>query len=149
MTKSRVPFDLKLAREAMRSDHMCRELAFEIADLGREGATCFMTVDPKHVAPNGFLHAGVVIMFADNTCGVAAAANLPPEAFFATLEIKSNHLSTVRQGRLCCKATPRHLGKSSQVWDAEVTAEETGKTLALFRCTQMIMFRSAADTSSG
>jgi acyl-coenzyme A thioesterase PaaI-like protein len=39
-----------------------------------------------------------------------------------------------------CTATAVHLGKSTQVWDASVTHRESGKTLALFRCTQMILY---------
>ncbi|MDR1241246.1 MAG: PaaI family thioesterase [Deltaproteobacteria bacterium] len=139
MPKNPFPFTLEAARAVMRADHMCRELELEIAALGPEGAVCSMTVAPRHVAPNGFLHAGLLVLFADTTCGVATAANLPPDTFFATLELKSNHISTVRQGKLCCTATPRHLGGSTQVWDAEVTEEKTGKGVALFRCTQMLL----------
>jgi acyl-coenzyme A thioesterase PaaI-like protein len=36
-------------------------------------------------------------------------------------------------------ATPAHKDRATQVWDAEVRAERTGKTIALFRCTQMIL----------
>jgi uncharacterized protein (TIGR00369 family) len=139
MPEHQHPLTLEAARAVARSDHTCRDLGFEIAELGPEGAICYMTVEPRHIAANGFLHAGLVIFFADNTCGVATAATLPRDTFFATLEIKSNHIGTVQQGILRCKATPRHLGRSSQVWDAEVTEEETGKCIALFRCTQMLL----------
>jgi uncharacterized protein (TIGR00369 family) len=139
MPKHPYPFTLEAARERMRGDHMCRELDFEIADLSPEGATCYMTVEPRHIAPNNFLHAGLVILFADTTSGIATAANLPKDTAFATLEIKSNHISTVHKGKICCKATPRHLGRRTQVWDAEVTEVATGKCIALFRCTQMVL----------
>ena len=33
----------------------------------------------------------------------------------------------------------RHLGRTTHVWDAEVTNAGTGRTMALFRCTQMIL----------
>jgi acyl-coenzyme A thioesterase PaaI-like protein len=32
-----------------------------------------------------------------------------------------------------------HLGGSTQVWDATVTHRESGKTLVMFRCTQMVL----------
>jgi uncharacterized protein (TIGR00369 family) len=60
---------------------------------------------------------------------------------FTTIEIKSNHLGTARDGRVECEAKPVHQGRTTQVWDATVTA--AGKTIALFRCTQMILWPKA------
>ena len=37
----------------------------------------------------------------------------------------------------------RRIGKSTQVWDAVMTDEATGRTIALFRCTQMILWPKA------
>ncbi len=37
--------------------------------------------------------------------------------------------------------TAQHLGRCTHVWDAEVTDEASGRKLALFRCTQMILWR--------
>jgi uncharacterized protein (TIGR00369 family) len=93
------------------------------------------------MAPNGFLHAGTLVTLADTSCGCGCSANLPDGANgFTTIELKSNHLGTAREGTIECVATPAHLGKSTQVWDAVVKHRETGKTLALFRCTQMVLY---------
>lgn len=50
------------------------------------------------------------------------------------------HLSTALDGTIDCVASAAHLGKTTQVWDAVVTHRESGKTLALFRCTQMLLY---------
>jgi uncharacterized protein (TIGR00369 family) len=93
------------------------------------------------MAPNGYLHAGSVVTLADTCCGYGCIASLPDGATgFTTIELKSNHLGTAREGVLDCVATPQHRGRTTQVWDAVVTHRETGKTLALFRCTQMILW---------
>jgi len=93
------------------------------------------------MAPNGYLHAGTVVTLADTCAGYGCIANLPPGAAgFTTLELKSNHLSTALEGTLAASAKPVHLGKTTQVWDAVVTHKESGKTIALFRCTQMILY---------
>jgi len=93
------------------------------------------------MAPNGFLHAGTLVTLADTSCGAGCIAHLPDGANgFTTIELKSNHLGTAREGHIECVATAAHLGKSTQVWDAVVTHRETGKTLALFRCTQMVLY---------
>ena len=93
------------------------------------------------MAPNGYLHAGTVVTLADTCAGYGCIANLPPGAAgFTTLELKSNHLSTALEGTLAASAKPAHLGRTTQVWDAVVTHMESGKTIALFRCTQMILY---------
>jgi 1,4-dihydroxy-2-naphthoyl-CoA hydrolase len=94
-----------------------------------------------HMAPNGFLHAGSVVTLADTTCGYGCVANLPDGATGSTtIELKSNHLGTAREGTIVSRATPVHLGKTTQVWDAVVTHKETGRTIALFRCTQLVLY---------
>ncbi|MBM3344361.1 MAG: PaaI family thioesterase [Betaproteobacteria bacterium] len=100
-----------------------------------------LAVSPIAMAPNGFLHAGSVVTLADTSCGCGCAANLPEGASgYTTIELKSNHLGTAREGHLDCVAKAAHLGKSTQVWDAVVKHRESGRTIALFRCTQMVLY---------
>jgi uncharacterized protein (TIGR00369 family) len=97
-------------------------------------------VDERHMAPNGFLHAASVIALADSACGYGCMASLPEDGTsFTTIELKSNFLGTAREGGVAVDAKLIHGGRNTQVWDAVVTHEATGKTIALFRCTQMIL----------
>ena len=100
-----------------------------------------LAVDRKHMAPNGFLHAATVIALADTSCGYGAATSLPAGATgFTTIELKSNFMGTATAGNvLGCRAWQVHGGRTTQVWDAEV-ADEGGRPLALFRCTQMVLY---------
>lgn len=103
-----------------------------------------MAVQPFHMAPNGFLHAGSIITLADTSAGYGCMMNLPEGANgFTTIELKSNHLGTARDGTLECVATALHAGRTTQVWDAVVTHRESGRTLAMFRCTQMVLYPKA------
>lgn len=103
-----------------------------------------LAIRKLHMAPNGFLHAGAIVTLADTACGYGCITNLPPGANgFTTVELKSNHLGTAREGTIECHATVVHQGRTTQVWDAVVTSRESGKTLALFRCTQMILYPKA------
>ena len=105
-----------------------------------------LVVQPQLMAPNGYLHAGSIVTLADTSCGYGCVAHLPPVASgFTTLELKSNHLATTRDGTLDCVATAVHLGRTTQVWDAVVTHRESGRTLALFRCTELILYPPAAQ----
>jgi 1,4-dihydroxy-2-naphthoyl-CoA hydrolase len=104
-----------------------------------------LPVKPQLLAPNGYLHAGSLVTLADTLCGYGCVMNLPDGATgFTTVELKSNHLGTTLEGTVAGMATPAHLGRTTQVWDAVVTHLESGRTLALFRCTQMVLYPKAA-----
>jgi len=103
--------------------------------------TSRLTLRPELLAPNGYLHAATVIALADTTCGYGTFTDLPNGAQnFTTIELKTNFLNTAREGGIACVATRVHNGRTTQVWDAQVTDEASGKTIALFRCTQLILY---------
>jgi 1,4-dihydroxy-2-naphthoyl-CoA hydrolase len=117
--------------------------------LGLEIVTCTpalvtgrIPVTPPVIAGTGFLWAPVVIALADTLCAYGAGQNRPEGAqSFTTVELKTNFLGTVGiGGAIAGRATPVHLGHTTQVWDAVVTNESTNKSIALFRCTQLILY---------
>jgi uncharacterized protein (TIGR00369 family) len=104
-------------------------------------AEASLVVEDRHLAPNGYLHAGVVVTLADTACGFGCMGSLPEGASgFTTIELKTNFIATARSGRLRCDARLVHGGRTTQVWDATVV-DEAGKTLALFRCTQLLVYQ--------
>lgn len=116
-------------------------LGINITHISEKEVRAELPVTIALMAPNGFLHAGSIVTLADTCAGYGCAANLPQGASgFTTIELKSNHLGTARDGNVDCVATVVHTGRTTQVWDAIVTHRETGKTMALFRCTQMILY---------
>jgi uncharacterized protein (TIGR00369 family) len=115
-------------------------LGFRAVALDEGRLRAELDVRSDLLAPNGFLHAATVIGLADTACGYACFAHLPDNAKnFTTIELKSNFLGTAREGTLTAVATGVHLGRSTQVWDATVTGPD-GHTIALFRCTQMVLY---------
>jgi 1,4-dihydroxy-2-naphthoyl-CoA hydrolase len=120
--------------------HLPGHLGIEILHAEGGEVRAQLAVRQHLMAPNGYLHAGAVVTLADTCCGYGCVLNLPEGASgFTTVELKSNHLGTAREGTLACVATAAHLGRTTQVWDAVVTHRESGRTLALFRCTQMVL----------
>jgi uncharacterized protein (TIGR00369 family) len=92
------------------------------------------------IAGTGFLFAPAVVALADTCAAIGCGSNIPSDATFTTLELKSNFLSSARTGeRVVCRCEPAHLGRQTHVWDAVVTNESTGRKIALFRCTQMVL----------
>lgn len=110
----------------------------------------FVSLEPGHsllrlpvrrelLAPNGYLHAGSVVALADTACGYGCMASLPEGGTgFTTIELKTNFLGTARGGTLECEAAQVHGGRTTQVWDATVRADE--KAIAIFRCTQLVLY---------
>ena len=123
-------------------------LGVELEDIREGSATMRLPLRPDHLAPNGFLHAGAVVGLADTACGYGCVASLPEGAVgFTTVELKSNFLATAREGELVCEATMAHGGRTTQVWDA-VVRDGTGRTIALFRCTQLVLAGGATSAST-
>src|SRR5581483_10828143 len=105
-------------------------IVFTSAD--KEAVRSEMVVKPYLMAPNGYLHAGSIVTLADTTAGYGCRMWLADGAVgFTTIELKSNHLGTARDGTIECVATPVHVGRTTQVWDAVVTHRESGKRIAL------------------
>lgn len=116
-------------------------LGLKVRSVQTDAVHIELPVQPYLMAPNGFLHAGALVTLADTAAGYGCVVNLPEGASgFTTVELKSNHLATAKDGHLDCRATPAHVGRTTQVWDATVTHRESGRTLALFRCTQMVLY---------
>ena len=116
-------------------------VGLRIVSLQAKRLDAELDIRPELLAPNGYLHAATVIALADTAAGYACIAHLPDGAQnFTTIELKCNFLGTAREGTLACVATPAHLGRTTQVWDSVVTRKADGGTIALFRCTQMVLW---------
>ena len=126
-------------------DYLPGRLGMEFSKVAPEEVIAGLEVTTSHKAWNGFLHAGTVVALADTACGYGTVRSLPEGAAgFTTVELKSNHIGTAREGRIACRATPVHKGRTTQVWDAVVSDEGSGKTIAHFRCTQLILWPTGA-----
>ena len=121
--------------------HLPGIVGVEILEVAPELVLSRLAVRREVMAPNGFLHAASVIALSDTSCGYGCVAHLPLGASgFTTIELKTNFLGTAREGAILCRATPVHLGRTTQVWDAVVSVEGSGTKIALFRCTQMVLW---------
>jgi uncharacterized protein (TIGR00369 family) len=129
---------------ALSRGHLPGLVGVEILGIEPGRVRSRLPIRPEHGAPNGYLHAATVVALADTSCGYGCVASLPDGATgFTTIELKTNYLGTVREGAIACEASLAHGGRTTQVWDARVTDEGTGKAIALFRCTQMLLYPRA------
>jgi 1,4-dihydroxy-2-naphthoyl-CoA hydrolase len=108
-----------------------------------------LRIEKRHLAPNGYLHAAAVVALADTACGYGCFASLPDGATaFTTIELKANFIGTALEGVITCAARLLHGGRTTQVWDAEVKSEAGDKTIAFFRCTQLLLHRPAGSSTT-
>ena len=127
--------------QALGASRLPGLLNLELLGMSDGASRMRCMVEERHLASNGYLHAASVVALADTTAGYGCVANLPEGAIgFTTIELKSNHLGTLLEGALLSDGILAHGGRTTQVWDVTVTVEETGRKIALFRCTQMILY---------
>jgi uncharacterized protein (TIGR00369 family) len=134
------PVELTFARlQEMGSFGFPGLLGIEFDEAGDGAMRARLELAEKHMAPNGYLHAGTVVGFADSACGYGCILNLPEGATgFTTIELKTNFLRSANEGTIECEARLVHGGRTTQIWDATVTDAEA-RRMALFRCTQLIL----------
>ena len=114
-------------------------LGIEFDEQGDGQMRARLALEEKHMAPNGYLHAGAVVGLADSACGYGCILNMPEGATgFTTIELKTNFLRSASEGTIDCEARLVHGGRTTQIWDATVTDAEDQR-MALFRCTQLIL----------
>ncbi len=129
------------ALNARGAGHLPGLVGLRVLSVAPEGLESRLEIRKELLAPNGYLHAASVIALADTSCGYACVANLPKGASgFTTLELKANFFGTALEGAILCHATPVHLGRTTQIWEANVRLEGSGRKIALFRCTQMVLW---------
>ncbi|UJR10793.1 hypothetical protein I4U23_014980 [Adineta vaga] len=117
-------------------------LGMEILSISHGYVSCQLHAREELLAPNGYLHAGVVVTVADTACGYGCVKSKPSDAkLFTTIELKSNFLGTIKPPSvLSCEARLIHGGKTTQIWDAQVKDAQKNKLIAIFRCTQLLIY---------
>jgi uncharacterized protein (TIGR00369 family) len=116
-------------------------VGLEVLRVADQQVKIKLVITPAHLSPNGLVHAAVVVTLADTACGIGSIAFLPEGATaHATIELKCNFVRPVNEETIFCEAAPAHMGRTTQLWDARVYSEQSGKNIAHFRCTQMILW---------
>ena len=106
----------------MSKGTMVEHLGIEFLEIGNDYITGRMPVNEKTIQPHGMLHGGASVSLAETLGSVAATLTIDTdEKICLGLEINSNHIKGVREGHVIGKATPIHIGKTTQVWEIRIT----------------------------
>ena len=125
---------------------LANALGIELVALTDDYLEGRMPVDGRTHQPMGLLHGGASVALAETLGSVAAALRLPDRTRQACvgLEINANHLRGVRDGWVRGRATPVHIGRSTQVWEIRITHEETDALVCISRLTMAVIDLPAA-----
>lgn len=94
-----------------------------------------MPVTDKVKQPFGFLHGGASLALGETACSMGAASLIDTQQFIPLgLEMNANHISSTTEGTVYASATVIHQGKTTQVWNIEIT-DDTGKLISIMRGT--------------
>lgn len=114
---------------------LIESLGIEVVSLDKNQVQMTMPVDERTRQPAGFLHGGASVALAESAASVGAYLNVDPEeANVFGLEINANHMKSKREGIVTAKAIPRHIGKTTMVWEIDIT-DEQNNLICVSRCT--------------
>lgn len=115
-------------------------LGIEITALTADYIEGRMPVDGRTHQPMGLLHGGASVALAETLGSIGAASKVDPtKQACVGLEINANHIKGVRDGWVRGRATPVHVGRSTQVWEIRLTHEETGALVCISRITMAVV----------
>ena len=119
-----------------------QSLGLELISVAPDRVEGHLPVTEQLIAGTGVLWAPIVIGLADALCAAGTGANLDFDGgeSFTTLELKANFMGTAGPGQMITGVgIPVYRGRTTHVWDVTVTNDATGKPIAAFRCTQMVL----------
>ena len=138
----------ELPRDRWRADFeqlgfgtLAELLGISVAEIEPGRAILTLKLRSELLLKTGLVHAGTVVSLADTSAGYGCRASLPEHAGgFTTMELKANLLaSATAVDDLRSEASIVHSGRTTQVWDVEVTRARDRRVIGLFRCTQMLL----------
>ncbi len=113
-------------------------LGLKFVELTPERVVATMPVDERHHQPFGYLHGGVSVVLAESVASVGGYLNCPPGKAAFGAEINASHVRPKRSGTLTAVGVPAHIGRTSQVWEIQIT-DENDKTVCISRCTVAVV----------
>ena len=121
-----------LERTNMMSKNTLMEtLEIELIDIGEDWLTAKMPVGPKVHQPDGVLHGGATVALAESVGSFASHIFLDSEKLFIRgLEISANHIKSVSSGYVYATARFIHKGRTTQLFDIQVT-DEAGNIVSI------------------
>lgn len=127
-----------------RAAFLVERMGIRYEAMGPDHLTASMPVDERTIQPFGILHGGASAVLIETLGSVAGNLCLDPAAgrMVVGVEINVNHLRPATEGRVTGTVTPKHLGGTIQVWQADVV-DDAGRPVSTGRLTLAVVKRRA------
>lgn len=127
---------------ALHHDTAVQRLGIEFLEVGDDFIRGRVPVDTRTRQPAGILHGGVSVVLAETlgSCGAACASE--PGQRVVGLDINANHIRSTSEGWVEGIARPVHIGRSTQVWQIDMS-NERGQLTCVSRITMAVLSTSA------
>ena len=113
-------------------------LGIEFLEVGDDFIRARAPVDARTRQPVGILHGGVSVLLAETLGSCGAAFSSPAGHRAVGLDINANHIRSVSDGWVTGIARPIHVGRTTHVWQIELT-NEAGQLTCVSRITMAIL----------
>lgn len=118
---------------------LMQTLDIRYIDVGEDFLVAEMPVTPKVHQPDGILHGGAMVALAESVGSAACFVFLDTENFsIRGLEINANHVRSIKEGKVFAKASFIHKGRTTQVWQIELTNEQ-GQLISMCKLTTIAL----------
>jgi 1,4-dihydroxy-2-naphthoyl-CoA hydrolase len=120
---------------------MVEHVGIEFTQIGADFIEATMPVDERTKQPLGLLHGGASVVLAETLGSIGASLVIDMnKQYVVGLEINTNHIKSAKEGKVTGKASPIHLGKSTQVWSIEIKNDQD-QLVAISRITMAVLDR--------
>ncbi len=110
--------------QSFSANTMVQHLGIEFIEIGDDFLAGRMPVDERTVQPMGLLHGGASVALAETLGSIGAYLCVKEDKKCVGLEINANHIRSAQKGWVIGRATPLHLGRTTQVWEIRVRDEK-------------------------
>ena len=121
--------------EVLGRDGLGDLIGIEYQDVGAEEVRARVEVTDDVCQPFGLVHGGVYGVLAESICSSATWQAVHGDGMAAMGQANSaTFLRPITEGHVNAVARPRHRGRTTWVWDVEISDDE-GRLCALVRMT--------------
>jgi 1,4-dihydroxy-2-naphthoyl-CoA hydrolase len=132
--------------EPLGRDGLAELIGIEHQETGADEVRARVRVGDHIRQPFGVVHAGVYAMLAESMCSAATWLAVHGDGMAAMGQSNSaTLLRPITEGHVNAVARPRHRGRTTWVWDVEIS-DDQGRTCALVRMT--VAVRPSRGTGS-
>ncbi|WP_428775002.1 hotdog fold thioesterase [Vibrio sp.] len=144
MTIWKRPIDIA-ELNATSKNTMMEHLNIQYTEVGEDYICATMPVCHFTHQPLGMLHGGASVVLAETLGSVAGNYCVDANSYCVGIEINANHVRAMREGEVIGKASPIHIGVSTQVWQIDIR-DTRGRLVCTSRLTIAVKSRRSRNS---